>query len=263
MVYEVRSAELKPERLPRLAEELVRLRVDVIVAFTNPAAFAAKAATSSIPIVVWGAHAAVDTGLVASLARPGGNLTGVESLAPELDAKRLEMLKEIVPGLARVGVLFDPADQGSAPHMKSIEAASWALGLVAAPLEAQPGDGIDSAFTAFKAQRLSALVTFTSALTFVQWKRVADFTLANRIPTACEFRALAQFGCLIAYGPTFDEFSQRNARQVDLILKGARPADLPFEQATRFEPIVNMKTARAIGVTIPRSVLLRADEAIE
>jgi putative ABC transport system substrate-binding protein len=263
VVFERRAADGHGERLPELAAELVRERVDAIVAFTNVPAFAAKAATSTIPIVVWGAHAAVDTGLVAALAHPGGNVTGVESLAPELDAKRLEVLKEIVPGLSRLSVLYNPSDPGSLHHLKSVQSASRALGLTVAQLEVRRAEDYDATLAQASARRPEGLVMFTDPLTFVQWKRVAEFALANRIPTVCEFRQLAQAGCLIAYGPTFDEFAQRSARQIDLILRGTKPADLPFEQVTRFELVVNLKTARAIGVTIPYSILLRASEVIE
>jgi putative ABC transport system substrate-binding protein len=263
VIYELRNAEGRPERLPELAADLVRSKVDVIVAISNPAAFAAKGATSSIPIVVWAAHGAVDTGLVNSLARPGGNVTGVESLAPELDAKRLQILKEIVPGLAKVGVLYDGQDQGSPLHLKSVQAAARILKLEVVPLEMRRAEDLDRVFPAAKA--FDALLTFTSALTAgPEWKRAADHALAQRMPTMCEFRFYVQlYGCLIAYGPTFDEISLRNAQQIDRILKGAKPADLPFEQVTRFPMVVNKKTAAAIGVTIPRTVMLAADEVIE
>ena len=263
VIYELRAADGHPERLPDLADELVRMKVDVIYAFTSPAAFVAKSATSSIPIVAV-VHAALDTGLVKSLARPGGNVTGVETLAAELDAKRLELLKEIVPGLTKVGVLYNPADQGTPFHLKSVQAAGRTLRVGVVPLEVRQPEDFDVVFSPAAGKAFDALVTFTDAwLTSGHWKRAADFALAHRIPTACEFRFYAQLGCLIAYGTTLDEFAQRNARQIDLILKGAKPAELPFEQVTRFELLVNMKTARALGVTIPQPVLLRADEVIE
>lgn len=253
-----------PQRLAELAVELVRMKVDVINAVTNEAAFAAKNATRTIPIVVWASHAAVETGLVKSLARPGGNVTGVESLAPELDARRLQMLKEIVPGLAKVGVLYNPTDQGSPFHLEFVRAAARALQVDVVPLEVRTADDLDRVLSASAGRSFEALVAFTDGRVIVRnWKQVSDFAQAHRIPTACEFRVLAQMGCLIAYGATFDEFSQRNARQIDLILKGAKAGDLPFEQVTRFELLVNMKTARAIGATIPRSVLLQATELIE
>jgi putative ABC transport system substrate-binding protein len=241
------------------------MKVDLIVAFQTPSALAAREATAAIPIVMAPVGDPVGSGLVASLARPGGNVTGVESLAPELDAKRLELLKQIVPGLATVGVLYNPADQGTPIHLKSVQAASRILHVAVTPLEVRQLEDFDAVLSAPAGKPFDALLTFTDGwLTSGRhWKRVADFARAHRIPTVCEFRFYTELGCLIAYGPTFDEFSQRTARQIDLILKGAKPADLPFEQVTRFELVVNMKAARAIGVTIPQSVLLRADEVIE
>jgi len=264
ITYEQRAAEGQPERLPALAEELVRLKPDVIIAWTNEAAFAAKRATSSIPIVVWAAHGAVEAGLIDSLAKPGGNLTGVESLAPELDAKRLEILKELAPGLARIGVLYNSQDQGSPVHLRSVQAASSVLHLGVVPLAVRRAEDLDLLLATPPGRSFDALVTLTDGrLTGPYGKRLADFAIAHRIPTACEFRFFAQQGCLIAYGPTLEEFSQRVARQIDRILKGALPRNIPFEQVTRFELTVNLRTARAIGITVPSSVLLRADEVIE
>ncbi len=264
VVFERRAAAGRPERLPELAGELVSSKVDIIVAFTNPAAFAAKNATSSIPIVVWAAHGAIDTGLVSSLARPGGNVTGVESLAPEIDAKRMQILKEIVPGLAKVGVLYSAHDQGSSVHLRSVRAAARILHVEVVPLEVRRVEDVHIVFPATKT--FDALLTFTDAwlTSGPHWKHAADYALAHRIPTMCEFGFYARlYGCLLAYGSTFDEFSRRNAQQIDHILKGAKAGDLPFEQVTRFPMVVNRKTAAAIGVTIPQSVILRADEVIE
>ena len=265
VIFEVRSSGNDAQRLAEMADELVRLKVDVIVAGLNQAAFAARRATSTIPIVVMGAHAAVEIGLVKSLARPGGNVTGVESLAPELDAKRLELLREILPRLGRVGLLHNPADPGAAAHLRSIAAAARSLTPEAGvtPLEVRNAADFEPLFETPAARALDAVVLLTDPLTFVEGRRFAEIALAHRIPTACEFRFLAQWGCLIAYGPTPDEFAQRSAHQVDLILKGAKPGDLPFEQVTRFELVVNLKTARALGIALPVSVLLRADAVIE
>ena len=265
VIFEVRSSGNDAQRLAEMADELVRLKVDVIVAGLNQAAFAARRATSTIPIVVMGAHAAVEIGLVKSLARPGGNVTGVESLAPELDAKRLELLREILPRLGRVGLLHNPADPGAAAHLRSIAAAARSLTPEAGvtPLEVRNAADFEPLFETPAARALDAVVLLTDPLTFVEGRRFAEIALAHRIPTACEFRFLAQWGCLIAYGPTPDEFAQRSAHQADLILKGAKPGDLPFEQVTRFELVVNLKTARALGIALPVSVLLRADAVIE
>lgn len=263
MVIEYRYAGDKLERLPELAAELVRLKVDVIVAVTNAAAFAAKNATSTIPIVVWGAHGALETGLVPKLARSGTNITGVESLAPELDAKRLELLKELVPGLAQIAVLYNAGDQGSPIHLKYTQAAGRTLGVSVSPQEIRHAEDFDAAFSTLAARRPDGLLTFTDPLTFLNWKRVGDFAEQNRLPTMCEFKEMVQAGCLASYGPDQQEFAQRNAQQIDKILKGAKPADLPMEQCTRFELWVNLKTAKALGLTIPQSVLVRADKVIE
>ena len=263
LIIEVRHASGSPDRLPEAAAELVKLNVDVIFAATNPAAFAAQAATRKIPIVVWGAHGAVETGLVSSLRRPGGNLTGVESLAPEIDAKRLELLKQIVPGLARLAVFYDAGDQGSPLHMKAIEAAGQALGVAFTTLEVRRPEDFDPVLAAASAKPLGGLFMLTSNLTFRNGKRVLDFALVNRLPSLCEFRELAQAGCLLSYGATLGELTQRSAGLIDKILRGTPPGDLPVEQMTRFELVVNLKTARALGVVIPQALLLRADEVIE
>ena len=263
LVIEVRHANGNPDRLSEATAELVKLNVDVIYAVTNPAGFAAQAATRKIPIVVWGAHGAVETGLVPSLRRPGGNLTGVESLAPELDAKRIELLKQIVPGLARLAVLYDAGDQGSPLHMKAIEAAGKALGVAFTTLEVRRPEDFDPVLAAASARPLGGVLMLTSNLTFRNGKRVMDFALANRLPSLCEFRELVQAGCLLSYGATLVELTQRSAALIDKILKGTPPGDLPVEQMTRFEFVINLKTAKALGLTIPQALLLRADEVIE
>ncbi|MEO7151329.1 MAG: ABC transporter substrate-binding protein, partial [Burkholderiaceae bacterium] len=235
LVVEMRHANFQAERLPELAEELVRAKVDVILAVANLPGFAAKNASTTIPIVVWGMHGAVESGLVRSLARPGGNVTGVESLAPELDAKRLEVLKEIVPGLARLGVLYNADDQVSQVHLASARAASRALGVTLLSLPVRRPADFDAALSGAGNERIDGLLMFTDPLTGRHWRKVAEFALKNRLPTVCEFRFLAQFGCLVSYGPPFEELHERAAMQVDRILKGARPSDLPVEQITRFE----------------------------
>jgi len=261
--FEYRFAEGKPERLPELATELVRMNVDVIWAVTNGSAFAAKSATRTIPIVVWGAHGALETGLVQSLARPGGNLTGLESLAPAMDAKRLELLKEIVPGISRVDVLYNPGDQGSEFHLRAARDAGGALGVGISTLEVRRPEDFDATLSSAAGKLPDALLTFSDTLTVQNWKRVAEFALAKRVPTMCEFKQMAEAGCLISYGASFTEFAEINARQIARILDGANPGEMPIERCTRFELVVNLKTARAIGITIPKSVLLRADRVIE
>lgn len=262
-IFEHRSSQAQSERAAEMAADLVRSKVDVIIAFTNVNAFAVKQATSTIPIVVWASHGALATGLVSSMAHPTGNVTGIESLAPEFDAKRVELLKAIVPGLMRVAALYSPNDQGAPTHLKYTEDAARALGVRVLPLEVRAPADYDSVFAPLAANPIGALVMFTDPLTWANWKRVADFVFANRLPTVCEFRQLADSGCLVSYGPTFDEFDRRVASQVDRILKGKRPADVPYEQMTRFELVINLRTAETLGITIPRSVLVRADEIIQ
>jgi len=262
-VFEHRSSQAEPERAAEMAADLVRSNVDVIIAFTNVNAFAAKQATSAIPIVVWASHGALATGLVSSLARPTSNVTGIESLAPEIDAKRVELLKEIVPGLTRFAALYSPNDQGAPTHLKYSEDAAHALGVGVLPLEVRAPADYDRVFVPIAANPIGGLVMFTDPLTWANWQRVADFALVSRLPTVCEFRQLAESGCLVSYGPTFDEFDRRVASQVDRILKGKRPADVPYEQVTRFELVINLKTAKSLGLTISPALLAQADKVVE
>ena len=261
--YEFRYANWQSERLPELAGELVRQKVDVIVALTNIPAFAAKKTTEQIPIVVWASHGAVQTGLVRSLPRPGGNVTGIESLAPELDTKRLELIKEILPKLTRLGVVFNPEDQGSQVHLESIREAAQRLGVRLVPLPAKRPDDFKVVLSDAAAASIDALLTFTDDLTAWNWYQIAEFASKHQLPTVCEFRSLVQAGCLLSYGPLFAEFNMGVARQIDKILKGARVSELPVDQVTRFETLLNMKTANALGITFPRSLRMRADEVLE
>ena len=262
-VIEYRSANGDPDRLPAAAAELVKSNVDVILAAGNAGAFVARDATRTIPIVVWGTHGALEIGLVSNLRRPGGNLTGTESLAPEIDAKRVELLREIVPGLSRLAVLYDAGDQGSAVHLKSAQTAGRALGVAISTLEVRRAEDFVTVLAASSGQPLGGVLTFTSPLTYPNWQRIADFAAANRLPTVCEWRELARAGCLFSYGPNIIEYSQRNAAQIHKIFKGTPVGELPVEQMTRFELVINQKTARALSITIPQNILLRADSVIE
>jgi putative tryptophan/tyrosine transport system substrate-binding protein len=263
IVFEVRHAGGDATRLPEAAAELVELKVDLIYAVTIPAAFAAKGATTTIPIVAWAAHGAVESGLVPSLRRPGGNITGTESLAPELDAKRMQLLKQIMPNLDRLAVVYEPADHGSPRHLQAIRAAEKPLGLTTSTLPVARQQDFDAVFAAAASKPLGALLTLTSNMMFFNWPRIRDFAQAERLPTLCEFRQMAEAGCLLSYGPTFDEITQRCAAQLDKILRGAAPGDLPMEQPTRFELVINLKTAKALNITVPQELLLRADAVIE
>jgi putative ABC transport system substrate-binding protein len=261
-VFEYRFAHWQSERLPELAAELVQRKVDVIVAITNLPGFAARGATRSVPIVVWGIHGAVQTGLVQSLARPGGNVTGMETLAPELDAKRLELIKELVPSLARLGVLYNADDQGAPVHLAATRDAGRVLGVGLVQLEARRPADFETVLSPAAAKQIDGLLMFTDDLTASHWRTVVEFAHRNRLPTVCELRFLVELGCLVSYGPSTSEFTQAASRQVDKILKGANPADIPVEQSTRFELLVNEKTARSLGITIPHSVLVRVDEVV-
>jgi putative ABC transport system substrate-binding protein len=263
LVIEDRWAEGRTERLPALAAELVGLKVDVIVAASWPAAVAAKNATTTIPILIVGAGDPVGTGLVQSLAHPGGNVTGLGDLATELSAKRLELLKEAVPKLSRVAVLWNAGDAGMGLRMRAIQAASRQVGLTVRPLGVHSLEDFDVAFTAMTQERPDALFVIADPLVTGNRKRILDFTAKHRLPAMYEFRAYAADGGLMAYGPSLDEMLRRAAVLADKIFKGTRPADIPVEQPTRLELVINLKTAKALGLTIPQSVLARADEVIQ
>ena len=263
IAIEHRFAEGKWERLPDLAAELVSLKVDLIVALVTPAVRAAKLATGTIPIVMMGVIDPIATGFVASLARPGGNITGLSMMAPELVGKQMQLLKELVPKVSRVAVLWNPANPGNAPQLREAEVAARALRVQLQPLEAREPSEIDSAFAEMTRKRAGALIVLVDTMLSAHRTRVADLAVKNRLPAVYGVRAHAEAGGLMAYGVNLADLSKRAATYVDKILKGAKPADLPVEQPTRFELVVNLKTAKALGLTIPQSVLLRADQVIE
>jgi putative ABC transport system substrate-binding protein len=263
IVIEHRWAEGRLERLPKLAADLVRLKVDIIVALSAPAAQAAKQATTTIPIVMVGVGDPVEARLVANLSRPGGNITGSSSLAGELSAKRLELLKEVVPGLARVAVLWNSANPAKAVDWREAQVAARTLRVSLQSREVRgPGD-FESVFARMTKDRPDALLALGDPLLLQERGRIVEFAARNRLPAMYEHRVYTDAGGLIAYGPDFRELYRRAATYVDKILKGARPADLPVEQPTKFELVINLKTARTLGLTIPPSVLSRADQIIE
>src|SRR5262245_36795909 len=267
VVVEYRSAEGKLEQLPALAAELVALKVDVIVTSAiTPAAQAAKQATRTIPIVFIGAGDPVTSGLVTSLARPGGNLTGFSLFAPELVGKRLELLTQAVPGVSRVAVLWQPGAIGERTEqdiLRGTEVAGRALGVGLQLVEVRRPNDLDWAFLEMTRARAGTLIVLTSAMLNKEQKRVVDLTVKNRLPTGFSFRDFVDAGGLMSYGLNLADLYRRSATFVDKILKGAKPADLPVEQPTKFELVVNLKTAKALGLTIPPSVLGRADQLIE
>lgn len=261
---EVRFAEGKTDQLPGLAAELVRLKVDVIVTSTTPAALAAKRATTTIPIVIGFTADPVGSGIVASLARPGGNITGWTHSGLELRAKYLELLKETVPGVTRVGVLWNPANQVHQPSLKVIEAAAQRLKVELHLAGVQDPTKIEPAISDLVKRGAQALVVFPDGMFQTQTPLIIALAARNHLPAIYGLREYAQLGGLMAYGADIAKMHrQLSASLVDKILRGARPADLPVAQPTEFDLLVNLKTARALGLTIPRSILERADQVIE
>ena len=261
--FERRYAENRPERLPELAAELVQLNVDVIVGVGTLAPLAAKRATTTIPIVMTAAGDPLGSGLVATLAQPGGNVTGRSLMAPELGGKRLELLKELLPRLARVAVLWHAANPYSARVFKQVQAAGGTLGIEVQSLEMRDPDDLDGAFETVRRQHPDALITVEDPLTFTNRKRIADFAIGQQLPSLSGLSEFAAAGGLMSYVANQADLFRRAAGYVDKILKGAKPADLPVQQPTKFESVINLKTAKALGITIPPSLLARADEVIE
>jgi len=260
---EYRYADFKPDRASALAAELVRLKVDVIVSVGGPIpAKAAKRATQTIPIVFIVGDP-VGAGLVTSLRRPGGNLTGVDNFTGELNVKRLELLKGAVPRVSRVAVLANPTNPETARRLKELEGAAQALRVNLHVLEARERQQIDDAFTVMAREQAEALLVLTDPMFLAQRERIVALTAKHRLPGISFFREFAEGGGLLSYGPRLADMYRRAATFVDKILKGAKPGDLPVEQPTKFELVINLKTAKALGLTIPQSLLVRADEIIQ
>ena len=264
IAIEFRTADGRPERLPDLAAELLRLKVDVIVAAPEDAVQAVQQATRTIPIVMAVSFDPVRRGFVATLARPGGNITGFSSLAPELAGKRLELLKGIVPKLSRVAVLWDTESASEADQMKELETAARTLRVRLQSLSSRgPSPDFENGLQTARSGGADALLVVDSARAFGQRVRIANGAVKNQLPALAGFREFVQVGGLMAYGPSVLDMHRRAAAIVDKILKGAKPADLPVEQPTKFELVINRKTAKALGLTIPQSILVRADEIIQ
>jgi putative tryptophan/tyrosine transport system substrate-binding protein len=265
IAIEYRYTEGKRDRAPELAAEMVRLKVDIIVVAGGASwVLAAKNATKTIPIVMTGAGAdPVKEGLIESLARPGGNVTGITNLIRELGGKRLELLKEAVPKLARVGALYDPAAPGTTREVKEdLPVAARALGLTVQPWEVRAVDDLERVFAALNKGRPDGLYVAGGGQMFANRKRIAGFALKSRLPSTYNNKEAVDAGGLMSYGADLPDSYQRVAYYVDRILKGAKPADLPVEQPTKFELVINLKTAKQIGVTIPQPLLYRADKVI-
>ena len=262
IVIEFRYAEEKLDRIPTLAAELARLKVDVIATAGGTSTRAAKEATATIPIVMVQDNDPVGNGFVASLARPGGNITGLATLAPEISGKQLELLKEIVPRLSGVAVFGASSNPGNAQSLKEMELAAGALGTKLQYLDVVDPKDIETAFRAATKERAEAVLVLVSSVLNAQRKQVADLAVKHRLPAIYPFPEFVEAGGLMSYGVSFIDLHRRAALYVDKILKGAKPADLPVEQPTKFEFIINLKAAKEIGLTIPPNVLARADRVI-
>jgi putative tryptophan/tyrosine transport system substrate-binding protein len=263
VIFDQRFAENRLERLPELAADLVRLKVDVIAAAGTLAPLAAKRATATIPIVMTAAGDPLGSGLVASLARPGGNVTGMSLMAPDLGAKRLELLKEVLPRLSRVAVLWNADNPYSALVFKETKTGGQILGIEVQSLDVRTPDDFDGTFEVARRQRPDALITVEDPLTVDQRKRIADFALGQQLPSLHGVREFVAAGGLMSYGASLADLFRRAAGYVDKVLRGAQPADLPVQQPTKFEFVINLKTASALGLQIPDKLVALADEVIE
>ena len=263
IVLDERSSQGKNERFADLALELVRINVKIIVTWGTPATLAAKQATTVIPIVMASVGDPVRSGLVSSLAHPGGNVTGVMQLGPGVAAKRLELLKEAVPSATRIAFLWNPKNPDQKASFGEVQTGARVLGVTLQSVEAGSGDELERALTAMKNDRPSALLTTADNLHYRHIGRIVAFASEARLPAMYQLREAVDRGGLMSYGASLPDLVRRAAHYVDKILKGAKPADLPIEQPTKFELVINLKTAKALGLTIPPSLLARADEVIQ
>jgi ABC-type uncharacterized transport system substrate-binding protein len=263
IVIEYRWAEGMYERFPVLIAELIALNVDVIVTAGTPAALAVKKATTSIPLVMIAVGEPVETGLVASLARPGGNATGVSSLSYGLEGKRLELLSEVVPSISHIAVFWNAGNPIQVIQERETRAAAEVMGMKMLSLGVRTLEEIEDAFAAIRRERPDALLVLADRLFLHHRKRIMDFAIEQRLPGVHAYRELVEIGGLMSYGPSYADLHRRAAAYVDKILKGAKPADLPVERPVKFVLVLNLKAAKALGVTVPPSVMLRADEVIE
>ena len=263
IVIEYRWAEGKYERFPELIAELVALNVDIIVTAGTPAALAVKRAMVRIPLVMAAVGDPVGAGLVESLARPGGNFTGLTAIAPDLEGKRLELLREVVPKVSHVSFLLNPDNALTVASERQARAAAKVLHVDLQFVGVREDSHLDQAFAAIAKERPDAFIVLADRVFLHDRARIVDFAARNRLPGVYPYRELVEAGGLMSFGPNYADMHRRAATYVDKILKGARPGDLPVEQPTKFELIINLKTAKALGFTIPQSLLLRADEVIQ
>ena len=263
LVIEYRSADGRDDRFPGLARELLALKVDVIVTRGTPAAKAVKNATSTVPVVMMASGDPVGVGLVTSLARPGGNITGLSAIVGELSPKRLELIREIVPGLARIAVLANTSNDAVRRDWARIETAARSLGVQSQLLDLRESDALGPTFDDASARRADALVVVIDAITQANQQRIVDLAMKHRLPAIYSSREFVDAGGLISYGVSYPDLYRRAATYVDKILKGTKPADLPVVQPTKFELVINLKTAKALGIEVPPSLLALADGVIE
>jgi putative ABC transport system substrate-binding protein len=263
LVIEYRSADGRDDRFPGLARELLALKVDVIVTRGTPAAKAAKNATSTVPVVMAASGDPLGTGLVTSLSRPGGNITGLSAIVGELAPKRLELIREIVPGLARIAVLANTSNDAVRRDWARIETAARSLGVQSQLLDLRESDALGPTFDDASARRADALVVVIDAITQANQQRIVDLAMKHRLPAIYSSREFVDAGGLISYGVSYPDLYRRAATYVDKILKGTKPADLPVVQPTKFELVINLKTAKALGIEVPPTLSARADEVIE
>jgi putative tryptophan/tyrosine transport system substrate-binding protein len=263
IAIEYRWAEGKYDRFPALIAELLKLNVDVIVTAGTPAALAVKKSTASIPLVMVAASEPVATGLVASFARPGGNVTGLTSMAPAIDGKRLALLREVVPDLSHIAVLWNSDSPIQVIQARETQAAAEVLGMKMLSLGVRTPEGIEDAFVAIVRERAAALFVLADRLFLHHRERIMNFAVQQRLPGVHAYRELVEVGGLMSYGPSYADLHRRAASYVDKILKGAKPADLPVEEPTKFELVINLKAAKTLGLEIPPALLARADEVIE
>ena len=263
IVIEYRWADGNYDRFPALVAELIAAKVDAIVTAGTPAALAVKKATTTVPLVMVAVGDPVGTGLVPSLARPGGNLTGLSSIAPDLEGKRLQLLREIVPALSHVAMFVNSLNPFHVSSMKQARAAAQTMGIKLQLHDIRKSEDLDDAFAAIRKERPDALLILADRVFLHNRERMMDFTREQRLPNVNAYKELVEVGGLMSYGPSYEDMHKRAAIYVDKILKGAKPADLPIEQPSKFTFIINLKTAKALGVTVPSQLLGLADQLIE
>jgi putative ABC transport system substrate-binding protein len=263
VAIEYRWAEGRYERFPALVAELIAAKVDVIVTAGTPATLVVKRATTSVPLVMVAVGDPVGTGIVASLARPGGNITGLSSIAPDLEGKRLELLRDVVPGLSHVALFWNPTNLFHAGSLQQAQVAAQALGIRLQLLAVRAPEELDAAFAAVVKDRPGALLLLADRVFLHHRTRIVEFAAAQRLPNVNAYRELVEIGGLMSYGPSYEYMHRRAAAFVDRILKGANPGDLPVEQPTKFTLIINLKTAKSLGLSVPLTLQASADEVIE